>query len=242
MDITPPVVGALVGAVATAIFAWLREKGPNEKIDSLEKNLKKEKESLYDVKRRLSSLLEIEKEYNRVKAELRKVTQIYVHVQPVLLIGPRGVGKTSLLDQWNAPWDYSKSRATMDYKSSVIPFYNFDHSDLKPHHAAKDIKCKAASHLRLKVFDFPGELKYQEKIIEVAMQKHLELRESTGKNLGIVLVCLLDASDATKGESYYCADLYAQLWQLVSHHKIKIEKMVLVLNKYDLLTGQCEVL
>jgi hypothetical protein len=237
--IIPPVFGAITGSALTWFF---------RNTDDLTEKLAREKErtaalssDLERQKREVRSLLAFKKKYEDVKSELEKSEVVKEYCQPVILVGQRAVGKSSLLALWHTPWNYEGLRATDGHKVSVVPIYDFDQSDREPHFADSTISTRVAIHLQLRVHDFPGELKGQENIINKAIEETSDLRTMTNKNLGVVLICMFDASEAISGSplqstiDYYNGDLFKNLKTLVSNDKVGLERLVLVFNKSDLL-------
>jgi hypothetical protein len=238
-QVIPPVVGAITGSVIT----WfLRDT------EDLKQKLEKEKErtatlssDLKREQREVSNLLAFKKKYEDVKSRLESSVQVKEYCQPVILVGQRAVGKSSLLALWHTPWNCAGLKATQTHKVSVVPIYDFEQSDREPHFADRTISTRVDIHLQLRVHDFPGELKAQENIIEQAKEETSDFRVSTNKNLGVVLICMFDASEAIAGIplqstiDYYNGDLFKNLKTLVSNDNIGLERLVLVFNKSDIL-------
>jgi hypothetical protein len=130
--------------------------------------------------------------------------------------------------------------STSTHKVSTVPIHDFIQKDTEPHFADPDILADVHVHLKLRVHDFPGELGSQENVVRQTINETLDLRRATGKKLGIVLICIFDAEETIHGLSsatieYYNGDLFAKLPSKVSVKEVRIERLVLVFNKYDLL-------
>lgn len=244
----PEVTGAIIGAILAGLITWFFTKGDvGQKNRLLENQLRTANEQnaklssdLSTTQSQVAHLVQYEKKYSSVKQKLQASSVVKEYAQPVILVGPRGVGKTSLLAQWHAPWDHSRLGPTQTHNSSTVPIYDFKRSNTEPHFADPEILTDVHIHLKLKVHDFPGELSAQRSIAEQGIQETLNLRQTTGKSLGIVLICMFDASEAAKGLtsqtiSYYNGELFGGLRSLVSHNQIGVERLILVFNKYDLL-------
>lgn len=180
------------------------------------------------------------KKYTEVKQKLELSSVIHEYFQPVILVGPRAVGKTSLLAQWHAPWDHNMLPSTRSHQISIVPLYDFKLEKKEPHFADPEIMTTISVNLKLRVHDFPGELGQQRNIVAQTKQETQELRRSTGKDLGIVLICMFDAQEVVKGVSdetnkYYNGELFRNLREVVAHDQVGIERLILVFNKYDLL-------
>jgi GTPase SAR1 family protein len=242
------IVSALISSLFSGGIAWKAAKSDIGQKNSLfaeqlrdsSQKIDRLTSELNTTKRKVSSLSDFEKRYREVRKKLQASSVVREYIQPVILVGPRAVGKTSLLTQWHAPWDHSRLQATQTHKISTVPIYDFNRDNTEPHFADPDILTDVHVHLKLRVHDFPGELSYQANIIDQTIQETIDLRKSTGKNLGIILICLFDAEEVDKGLSqttidYYNGELFSNLRELVNYKEIKIERLIIVFNKYDLL-------
>src|SRR5947209_3297508 len=59
--------------------------------------------------------------YERIRKHLARSYVIRNYFQPVLVVGPRFVGKTSLIKQWQVPWDHSPVAGTMTHRVCEVP-------------------------------------------------------------------------------------------------------------------------
>ncbi|HEY0072748.1 MAG TPA: hypothetical protein VGB77_01510, partial [Abditibacteriaceae bacterium] len=239
------IIGAIISAIFSIFVTWkIAKSDSSQKNDILqaqlrtaESDLRESKEhaeklrgELNSLKNQVAKLCEYEKKHGEMKKKLQAGGVIKEYTQPVLLVGPRFIGKTSLLMQWHAPWDHSRLSATRTHHTSMVPIYDFKRDNVEPHFADPDILTDVHVHLKLKVHDFPGEIDSQHNIIAQAKKETLELRKKTGKRLGIVLICMFDAEEADKGVSpatieYYNGELFSNLRQLVGHNEIGIERL-----------------
>ncbi len=145
--------------------------------------------------------------------------------------------------KWHSPWDHSRLEATQTHRVSSVPIYDFTQENTEPHFADPDIRTDVEIHLKLRIHDFPGELNAQRSIREQAEKETLSLRDCTGKNLGVVLICMFDAEEASTGLSkqnveYYTGELFANLRSLVAHKEVAVERLILDFNKYDKLRSR----
>lgn len=250
---------AAIGVVGGGVSTWFLSKNDRatrlELTQSLNKTQKELKE-LETAKKQVDAehqkltaemkqLRVASDKYERVKAALQQSSVVRTFYQPVLLVGPREVGKTSLLKQWHAPWDTSPNERTRRHRRAEVPIFDFELPDQEPHFADSDISTAIHAHLVLRVHDFPGELDAQQKIKEEVRAETIELRSTTKKTLGIVLICFFDALEAHEGVSdktrdYYNGDLFRELRELVAHNQVAIDRLILVFNKYDLLRDMAE--
>ena len=242
------IVAAIIGAAVSGLITWQFASSDLGKKNNLleaqirdsNKTITKLNSDLSSTKKEVNRLSNFKDKYQRVKNKLQASSVVREYVQPVILVGPRAVGKTSLLAQWHAPWDHSRLDPTQTHSTSMVPIYDFKQKNTEPHFADPEILTDVHIHLKLRVHDFPGELGAQKKIVEQAIQETLYLRKSTGKSLGIVLICMFDSEEAGKGLTqstidYYNGELFGNLRRLVAHNQVGIERLVLVFNKYDLL-------
>lgn len=238
-DTTGVYIAAAVGAIATILAAFitahLNKKIKDEKDkeiakltdtnQKLEKDLKSKKEELQIKRNEISS----------IKETLQNQTIIKRRSQYVLLCGPRGVGKTSLATRLHSPWNKSKLIPSAFVNTTQIPVINLESDELISHPAINSLKVKHETEISLKVYDFPGELKLQEDIVNVL------INETTESPYGVVLIFMFDASElakiSDKTDNYYNGDLFKNLTNL-QVKRISIQRIILVFNKFDLLRGQ----
>ncbi|MCB0210796.1 MAG: GTPase domain-containing protein [Anaerolineae bacterium] len=242
------IIAAIIGALVAGVITWRFTKSDlGQKNNVLESQLSTLNEKQTNLKRDLglcqknvSRLTQYEVKYNNVKKRLKSSSVVKTYNQPVILVGPRAVGKTSLLAQWHAPWDHSRLMPSQTYKASTVPIYDFTQKETEPHFADAEILTDVHIHLKLTVHDFPGELSAQRSIVKRAKEETEFLRKSTGKKLGIVLICMFDAENTAKGLDsstidYYNGELFSNLRELVAFKNVEIDRLILVFNKYDLL-------
>lgn len=229
-DAIPPIIAAAIGSVITWFLTKHSDANHKSKLSAATQRIN-------DLTLQLNHTAT---RYEHVKRNLQASAVVKVYHQPVLLVGPRAVGKTSLLSQWHAPWDHSRLNPTMTHSTSTVPIYDFKLSNTEPHFADSDILTDVHIHLKLKIHDFPGEVGAQEKVVATATQETKSLRESTGASLGIVLICMFNAEEAATQLSqstidYYNGELFSRLRSLVAFKDVRIERLLLVFNKRDLL-------
>ncbi len=94
------------------------------------------------LKKQLKELKYFEIKYKEVKTKLEASSVVKEYFQPVIIVGPRTVGKSSLVAQWHAPWNHSRPAATASHNTSTVPIYDFKQTNLEPHFADPDIKTK----------------------------------------------------------------------------------------------------
>jgi hypothetical protein len=187
----------------------------------------------------LADAKKIVRKYESVRAKLENSHVVRTYRQPVVLVGPKDVGKTSLLLQWHAPWDTTESIPhTQAHRSQEVPIHDLLEPLTEPHFADPDLLVEVESHLVLKVHDFPGELNGQKSIREVVIEETRSLRRQTRRSLGVVLILMFDAEEAHTGikdktQEYYNGDLFKGLRELVSTGQANLERLILVFNKYD---------
>lgn len=250
--------GIIIGAIITGLITYVAGRAQTKNssaatINSLSEQLRsatrerdalqKEHDSLQSetasVNQHVRELEEIAKKYKYAKEKLESSMLVRYCYQPVILAGPRYVGKTSLMMQWHTPWETVELiPATVKVKVGEVPLYYFSELATEPHFAMPEISVRVETHLVLKVFDFPGEPSAQPLIRETAIAETKRLRQESRKNLGVVIILMFDAEEAVIGISaetlkYYNGDLFNELRELVSTGKIHIERLILVFNKYD---------
>ncbi|MDU0291999.1 hypothetical protein [Saccharothrix longispora] len=249
------VVGATIGALLAAALTFVitRRATSNAvtqdnvllsaRLKEVEAELGLRDTELTEANTRITELAAVQDHYGHVRELLGKSIVVQEFEQPVLLLGPRFVGKSSLLAQWHAPWDRGPLAATRSHRRASVPVYDFRRPDAVPHFADPDVRTAVDVHLKLRVHDFPGELSAQASAIETARAETAELREKTGRNLGVVLVCMFDAAEAgtelrEETVRYYNGDLFASIRTLVSHRDVDIQRLVIVFNKFDVLLAK----
>lgn len=239
------IAGGIVAAISTHLIGK-RGIGQQNRLleDQLQKTDAKKKtleNDLKDATAKVATLEQVAQKYNSVKEKLAASSVVHSYVQPVLLLGPRLVGKTSLVMQWHAPWDHSRLAATTTRRESMVPVFDFEKPDSVPHFADPDVRTRINAHLYLRVHDFPGEVDAQQSCIEQARVETQQLRETMGQNVGVVLICMFDSEEAVSGITdetmkYYNGDLFANLRSLVGMRTVDIQRLVIVFNKFDRLS------
>jgi hypothetical protein len=235
---------ALLSQIKNKETQYCEEKATK---DALLLQLKNKEAQFCDEKISLENEINfLRQKHIKVLESLKNSFVIEIFHQPVLLVGPKGVGKSSLMTQWNAPWDHSLLAQTAAHNTSIVPAFDFPSDKIeRPHFACSDITSKIKVQLKLKVNDFPGELMAQKNIIKIAINQTVEFRRQTGNhNVGIVLVCMFDASErmlSKETQQYYNGELFKELRNLVSHDSISISRLIIVFNKFDLLKLNSEL-
>ena len=70
-----------------------------------------------------STAEEYRAKYDKLVTHLRSTSQVRTLAQPVVLLGPRAVGKTSLKLVWYAPWERRMLKATEKHTALSVPVY-----------------------------------------------------------------------------------------------------------------------
>ena len=181
-----PIITTVVGVVAGGVCTWYLSKNDRAARLELTHNLQRTQKQLKDVeiakktadaeRQKLAAevinLRATSEKYERVKAVLQRSSVVRTFHQPVLLVGPREVGKTSLLKQWHAPWDLSANERTRIERYADVPVFDFELPDQEPHFADPEVLTGVHAHLMLRVHDFPGELGAQAMIKEKVIAAH----------------------------------------------------------------------
>jgi hypothetical protein len=162
--------------------------------------------------------------------------------QPVLVLGPRAVGKTSLITQWLVPWDYAPVEPSRAHRVCAVPVSDLE-GDQQSNPLDPDLPSPACVQLGLRLHDFPGEIDVQRHILMEVEKETLKLRKNSRKNLGVVLICMFGADEAKSGirpetNQYYNGQLFHELRRLFAHGEIDLTKLIVVYNKMDLLRRQ----
>ncbi|MBB4969168.1 GTPase domain-containing protein [Saccharothrix violaceirubra] len=249
------VVAAVLGATITGLITWaVTRKTATAQLhrenESLADSLRKKRAALTEKTKALGAatkeaddLRAVAKKYAAVRKALSASSVVRDYHQPVLVLGPRHVGKTSLVTQWHAPWDHTAFGSTQKHRFCTIPVYDFSRPDALPHFADSEVMTTEHLHLKLRVHDFPGELDAQKSAVVTARTETDQLRRETKKDLGIVLICMFDAGEAVSGAnsqttSYYNGELFANLKTMMGSGQIRIERLIIVFNKYDILAAK----
>jgi hypothetical protein len=191
-------------------------------------------------RQRTEELRRMQARYEQLKTWLAKSWMSRTYHQPVLVVGPRRVGKSSLVKQWHVPWDYSAVAGTTAHRVCEVPLLKYVDPEKVPHEAAPEVLVRLRSYLSLRVHDFPGELQAQREIAQVVREETRRLKEASQKNIGVVIICMFDAAEAHTGigtdtNEYYNGELFRELRRLVAKDTVELARLVLVFNKFDLL-------
>jgi GTPase SAR1 family protein len=236
---------ALLGAAASWPLFFARSRRDRKRLDAQDHDYRELFEAashnegvLEQQIAHIARLEQVAARYDRLKERLMEVGVVETYCQPVLLIGPAGVGKTSLLANWQKPWSSSQHAASLKHTLAEVPIGQKDHYATRPHFADPDITTSVHAQLMLRVHDFPGELAAQELIQQIVQRESDEVRHSTGNKSGIVLVCMFDATEAINGISastreYFTGELFQRLRSLTFHGEARLARLVLVFNKVD---------
>lgn len=232
-----------VPAAVLTTTGQLRTPSPNAPVLAEHRAVQDE---VVQLRRELADVQPLREQYDKLREWLSRVPCSRTFHQPVLVVGPRGVGKTSLVRQWQAPWDSAQTAGTVRHRVSELPLLKFDETDPVPHDLFPDVTVRRHIRLSLRVHDFPGEIDAQEMILRRVKTEMKDLRKGSKKRLGVVLICMFDAAQAATGlraemMEYYNGTLFRDLRRLVATNNdfTGVERLILVFNKADLLREHC---
>lgn len=191
-------------------------------------------------KKEIDKLNTIKLKYEKINTELEKSSVVRTFSQPVIIMGPRRVGKTALVLQLHSPWIHEKLQGTSMHKHSPVPIFDFIEKDLTEHFANRELKVPLHTHLVLDLHDFPGEFSSQNEIKEIILEQAQLLKHQTSKNLGLVLICMFNSKEAASGISddtskYYNGDLFKKIKSFVTDNQVSIDRLIFVFNHFDTL-------
>lgn len=179
------------------------------------------------------------------RARLQEMPVVDSYHQPVLLMGPSSVGKTSLIRQLEARWKPRRVRTSPSptpapsLRPVSVPVGDCFRAKACRHPLDEQIQADLQSHLVLDFFDFPGEPSGRKAIIQAVCLRTTEIFDCAG--LGVILICMFNADEAARREplqptkEYYDRETVLKLRDLVVLSKARIERLILVFNKVDLL-------
>jgi GTPase SAR1 family protein len=232
------IIGAVVGAIVKYLLDITIITEKDKKIlelDTARKSLTGNVSSLQtSLAQKDAQITAIEKEHkyqiSKIAEKLQHMKLIYSHNQPVLLCGPRKVGKTSLAKRLYSPWERVEIAPTRIISKCEVPVINLDCDEFVEHPAMR-INVRQEKAVSLHIYDVPGELKLQEDIIHTLTNK-------MEKSYGVVMIFMFDASEldgiTPETREYYNGDLFQQLRSLQAS-RINIVRIILVFNKFDIL-------
>jgi hypothetical protein len=183
-------------------------------------------------------------DYERLRQRMGKLRSVRTFHQPVLVLGPLAVGKTSLIKQWHVPWDSSSIEPSRAHRVCQVPVCEIPaEADPRAAEEPPNLIAPGRLFLGLRLHDFPGEIDSQRRILIEVGKETLRLRKLSRKNLGVVLICMLGADEAHSGirpetNQYYNGQLFRDLRRLFAHGEIDLSKVIVVYNKIDLLRRQ----
>jgi GTPase SAR1 family protein len=245
--ITAGITAFVTGVISGFVVRMFTTYDKDEKItklskqkESLESDILCSKKSIKNNENKIRELSQYKEKYMSLVGKIKASSVSESYYLPVFITGPRSVGKSSLVEQWNAPWNHSELPSTRKQKTAIVPINYFYGNVKKPHFLDSSIETQVKMHLILKVHDFPGEISQQDSIIEEAKKDTDNLQKTSGKNLGIVLICMLNSSEVHIGLqqdtiNYFNGKFFQNLMDLQITKEVNIDKLILVFNKYDLL-------
>lgn len=181
----------------------------------------------------------------KYRARLRHDGIVEHYMQPVVLVGPRGVGKSSLLRYWRSPWEVTPTSPTFRRERVDVPVCMLPNIETRVHPDDPELVVPIHANLMLRVHDFAGEVEAQRMVSQVLMEETRLLRQTSHRELGVVVICMFDAAEAVSGiqhetRKYYNGELFGRLRGLVSEQAVSVERLILVFNKVDNLRLACE--
>ncbi len=210
----------------------------NSELNTAKETVKKQASTIPVLESKITNLEKISAKYNEVRKKLSDSYVVRTYELPVILLGPREVGKTSLMYQLHTPWTEEIPEPSVKHKYCVIPIYDHTLDYTEPHFADTSINAKVKAHLNLKIHDFPGENENQEYIKRLVIEETQNLRAAANRNIGVVLVLMFDAQEVLTDikvttNKYYNGELFKSLRGLVQQGQIDIDRIIIVFNKYD---------
>jgi len=183
---------------------------------SLEKLLRAQDQQYVDQESRLKlglkqselAFQQLELRHRELRRRLEEAGIYESFRQPVLLVGPRGVGKTSLLTHWRTPWSKARPSPTFRHNFAEVPVCNLPLPERRPHFADPDLMVPVIAQLLLRVHDFAGEVNAQ-KLVEKVIREEAEkvfaenclLEQAFIKNPDMTIRDLLKSKIAEIGEN-----------------------------------------
>lgn len=240
----------LVGAAATIPVLTARLFLLRKHIATLESDCDSVEKRLHDqsllLRKYVAMARDVSQRYEALKVSLTEDGVVETWLQPVLLVGPRAVGKTSLLALWKSPWAVQAGGQSPTFRHNYadVSVCELRAIETRPHRADPSLVTPIHAHVMLRVHDFAGELNAQRLVEKIVVDETRKLQECSRRNLGVVVVCMFDASEAVSGISeetrrYYTGELFGRLRNLVFTSKARIERLILVFNKLDRLRETC---
>jgi hypothetical protein len=231
---------ALLGPSLIAPWAFLRARALKRDVDSREQEFERARK---EWSAQLTQLQEthrgLDARHRALRDRIAKSGMIRSLYQPVLLVGPTAVGKTSLLSHWRAPWQgVAPVAATSHHRQADVPVCDHQSVFEEAHFADDDMKVKAVTRMMLRVHDFPGEISAQKIVMRVLQEESKNLRQHSRREMGVVIVCMFDAGEVERGiteetRRYYNQELFRDLGRFVRGNTATIERLILVFNKAD---------
>ena len=255
-------ISAIIGLVA-AVYAYRSSKIRDasvvsaatissdylkEKYDANEEELRKTKERNRRIEIELRDTLEENKHLANTLTHLKEkmqnsevVSEVYY---PVVLVGGRDSGKSSLRHHWGASWQVNAVEPTQVVSSVNIPVYDFVKDTRRPHPWADDVLVLEKVHLYLRTYDFPGEIINQKDILKVAERETQRIASEYKRQIGMCMLIMIDSSamidPATENETknYFSSPGYLDLCDRIRSEAIAIDRVVVMYNKADKLRSQ----
>lgn len=198
-------------------------------------------ENLVDVlQARVAELTRKIEQYADSYEEFDGATLLRTYSQPVVLIGPRNVGKTSLLYRWMTEPITESPFPTATHTTTQVPVVTVDQEEVRADFWKTQPRFPGMVHLAVRVWDTPGEVHAQKLVRQACVTETVRTRNEFSADLGVVIICMFNAEDAYRGLSgstreYYNDAFFRSLYESIMTGAIAVHKVILIFNKIDLL-------
>lgn len=162
---------------------------------------------------------------------------------PLLLVGPPGVGKSTLVHHLGASWERAPDAPSFQVRTAYVSLGRLLH-DMGLEVAEAGITIERSSELRLKIVDVPGQAAFQAKAVQIALLATDRLRID-GADGGLVVAFMVSAREAAVGLSpevakYFTAESFVDLVgpRVIASGAIRLRALHFIFNRFDELQAE----
>jgi len=186
------------------------------------------------------------KDYEQMCNWIRENGQVVPLFQPVLMLGPWGSGKTSLMRTWMLPWaNWEKHQRSLKVLHHEIPILDRP-AGTRAHHLDPNLKVPATYHLGIDLHDVPADPAFwdeglgefyseHEKFQNALRSEKAQLPQFGETDTATTLILMLNCDRVEETIGYYGTKFLSNMNAFFANRRI-FSRCVIVFNKIDKLS------